>query len=505
MATKSAEIQRTEGTLGTLASHARFSTRSEWLFDLLLKKRAAGRAISLLCDAVALVAAHWAAQAFVVYYFRISTLNLSPRNYTLFYLPFLLGVLLVFERNQRPELRRPEKELELAVKGVSCAFMLLVCVNFVVFKDGFSRYLFFVWYPMTLAALLMARYGLRVVYSWLWAREIGRRRTMLIGSEQRLFELQTLLSIQRYRGYDLVGILPARGDSLEKIEARGLPILGGLEQWKEAAQRCRAEQVILALDERVPQAHELILKLIRWCLAQGIDVQVYSDLFASRAFNYELDEFSGFFRFFAAPRWSRQAQLLAKYSLDLATGLAGSLITVALLPFVALAIKLDDGGPMFYRRELLGRGGAVRVCWKFRTMCVNAQDVLEKNPALKAKFAEKHKLVDDPRVTRVGRILRKYSIDELPEFFLVLAGKLTLVGPRAITRAEACRYGDCLAKLTSVKPGMTGFWQVMGRQLTTYEERVRMDMFYIDHWSIWLDLWIFIKTFWKVLRAEGAY
>jgi lipopolysaccharide/colanic/teichoic acid biosynthesis glycosyltransferase len=138
-------------------------------------------------------------------------------------------------------------------------------------------------------------------------------------------------------------------------------------------------------------------------------------------------------------------------------------------------------------------------------MRTNAQEILDRDPALKAKFAEKHKLIDDPRVTRVGRVLRKYSIDELPEFFLVLAGKLTLIGPRAITRAEACKYGDCLQKLTSVKPGMTGFWQVMGRQLTTYEERIRMDMFYIDHWSIWLDLWIFIKTFWKVLRAEGAY
>lgn len=505
MGTKSAQIQTTEGAIGTLASLERSSTWAKWFSNLLLKRRVASRAISLFCDAVALVLAHGAAQAFVVHYLRISILNLSPKNYAFLYLPFLLGVLFLFERDQRPELRRPEKELELTVKGVSFAFVLLVCVNFVIFKDGFSRYMFLVWYSITLVVLLAARYGLRITYSWLWSREIGRRRTLLVGSEQKLFELQTLLSIQRYRGYELVGILPAGADSREKVEARGLPILGGLNEWEAAAQSCRAEQVIIALDERAPSAHELLLGLIRYCLSKGIDVQVYSDLFASRAFNYELDEFSGFFQFFAAPLWSKQAQLIAKHSLDLVAGLAGTLIAVGALPLVALAIKLDDGGPLFYRRELLGRGGVVRPCWKFRSMRTNAQEILDRDPALKAKFTEKHKLIDDPRVTRVGRILRKYSIDELPEFFLVLAGKLTLVGPRAITTAEACKYGDCLQKLTSVKPGMTGFWQVMGRQLTTYEERVRMDMFYIDHWSIWLDLWIFIKTFWKVLRAEGAY
>jgi lipopolysaccharide/colanic/teichoic acid biosynthesis glycosyltransferase len=138
-------------------------------------------------------------------------------------------------------------------------------------------------------------------------------------------------------------------------------------------------------------------------------------------------------------------------------------------------------------------------------MRVDADRMLEKDPELRQQFVKQYKLASDPRVTNVGRFLRKYSLDEFPQFFSVLRGNLSLVGPRTIRSEESLRYGALLPKLLSVKAGLTGFWQVMGRQLTTYEERVQMDMFYIDHWSLWLDLWIIAKTFWKVLRAEGAY
>ncbi len=136
---------------------------------------------------------------------------------------------------------------------------------------------------------------------------------------------------------------------------------------------------------------------------------------------------------------------------------------------------------------------------------MDADRVLQADVALRSRFCEQQKLIDDPRITRVGRFLRKFSLDEFPQFFSVLTGNLTFVGPRTIRQEESVRYGQQLEKLLSFKPGVTGFWQVMGRQTTTYEERVEMDMFYIDHWSIWLDLVIIAKTFWKVLKAEGAY
>jgi lipopolysaccharide/colanic/teichoic acid biosynthesis glycosyltransferase len=153
----------------------------------------------------------------------------------------------------------------------------------------------------------------------------------------------------------------------------------------------------------------------------------------------------------------------------------------------------------------VAQDGAIRFYLKFRTMLVNADRMLEQDASLRTRFREKQKLIDDPRVTRIGHVLRKYSLDEFPQFFSVLKGDLSLVGPRTIRQEEIGHYGQHTRKLLSCKPGLTGFWQVMGRQTTTYRERVHMDMFYIDRWSIWLDLLIIAKTFWKVIRAEGAY
>ncbi len=195
----------------------------------------------------------------------------------------------------------------------------------------------------------------------------------------------------------------------------------------------------------------------------------------------------------------------SKRLLDYGIGTIGCLITLLIAPFVAAAIKLEDGGPVFYQREFVDCDGQVRYYLKFRTMIRNAEQWLRDAPELKYQFDTKYKLEADPRVLSVGRILRKYSIDEFPQFFSVLTGKLTLVGPRVICREETTRYGDLLPKLLSVKPGMTGYWQVKGRQNTTYEQRIQMDMFYIDHWSLGLDLRIVTLTLWKVLRAEGAY
>jgi lipopolysaccharide/colanic/teichoic acid biosynthesis glycosyltransferase len=278
-----------------------------------------------------------------------------------------------------------------------------------------------------------------------------------------------------------------------------------LAAWDEAVSKLRVQLVVVSLPSTTPGSHELVREILRRSKARGVDVELYSDLSATSEFNFALDEFSGFFRFYPWPTWPRQLQKGAKFCVDMFAGLIGSLLTVVVSPVIGAVIKLEDGGPIFYRSAYLGPQGQDRYYLKFRTMRVDADQVLERNPELRKQFELQHKLRQDPRVTRVGRVLRKYSLDELPSFFNILRRDISLVGPRTIREKEGDRYGPLLPKLLSVKPGLTGFWQVMGRQLTTYQERMQMDMFYIDHWSIWLDLLIIAKTFWKVLRAEGAY
>jgi lipopolysaccharide/colanic/teichoic acid biosynthesis glycosyltransferase len=236
-----------------------------------------------------------------------------------------------------------------------------------------------------------------------------------------------------------------------------------------------------------------------------IDVEVYSCVLATANMNYEHDEFSGCFRFGAKPEWSLVVQRVMKRAIDIAIGLIGSAITVLLTPIVFVLVNLEDRGPVFYMREFVGSDGKIHYYRKFRTMLNDADGILRRDPELKAEFILQYKLKDDPRLLRVGQFMRRFSLDEFPQFFSVLSGKLTFVGPRVISAEEKQCYGTLLPKLLSFRPGLTGFWQVMGRQTTTYQERVHMDMFYIDRWSIWLDLVIIAKTFWKVLKTEGAY
>ncbi len=188
--------------------------------------------------------------------------------------------------------------------------------------------------------------------------------------------------------------------------------------------------------------------------------------------------------------------------------IAGSLIAIVLLsPLFLLAatlVKLQDGGPVIFRRRVVGRNGDFDA-FKFRSMRIDADEVLHGNPAMLAEYRRNHKLIDDPRVTPLGRFLRKSSIDELPQLFNVLAGQMSLIGPRMITRPELEKYDDAGDLLLTAKPGMTGYWQVEGRQTTTYEERVRMDIWYIENWSLLLDLTILLKTPIRVLKGEGAY
>jgi Undecaprenyl-phosphate galactose phosphotransferase WbaP len=179
------------------------------------------------------------------------------------------------------------------------------------------------------------------------------------------------------------------------------------------------------------------------------------------------------------------------------------------LMFVILLFMRREGGPVIYRHRRVGRNGRVFECLKFRTMVPNAEqvlrDVLEKHPELKAEWLRDHKLRNDPRVTALGRFLRRTSLDELPQLWNVVRGEMSLVGPRPVVREELMRYGRNLRVYLSAKPGITGLWQVMGRNDTDYRRRVAMDVCYVRNQNLLLDLYILLKTTRVVLGGGGAY
>lgn len=199
---------------------------------------------------------------------------------------------------------------------------------------------------------------------------------------------------------------------------------------------------------------------------------------------------------------------MAKTALDR----VGAFIGLVLLSpvFLVLMSKVKkDGGPAFYSQKRIGQNGKEFKCWKFRSMIVNAdavlQDYLAKDPEAAKEYAKDFKLKNDPRITKVGHVLRRSSLDEIPQLYNVLIGEMSLVGPRPIVQAEVPYYGDQLKYYMAVKPGITGLWQVSGRNDISYAQRVSLDAWYVENWSVWNDIVIVLKTIFVVLVRKGAY
>lgn len=201
----------------------------------------------------------------------------------------------------------------------------------------------------------------------------------------------------------------------------------------------------------------------------------------------------------------KKIYLAWKRVLDIVMSLMGLIFLFPIFLIIMLAIKIDSKGPCFFVHKRVGKNGKVLGVIKFRTMVMHAEEMLKELTLEQEKeFKEKFKLDNDFRVTRVGKFLRKTSLDELPQLLNILLGNMTLIGPRPVVEAELEKYGKNKDKFLSVTPGLTGYWQANGRSNTTYEERVDMDMYYIDHMNVFLDIKIMFQTVRSVLKKEGA-
>lgn len=220
-------------------------------------------------------------------------------------------------------------------------------------------------------------------------------------------------------------------------------------------------------------------------------------------------DIGGIIGFSATHNLTRKGYLFFKKLLDLLIILIFLPILLPVMLILAILVKLTSRGPIFYGHKRVGKNGKIIKCWKFRSMVTNSQEMLEHilatDPVRAAEWEKDRKFVDDPRVTKFGKFLRKTSLDELPQLFNIIAGQMSFVGPRPVTESELEKYGDCADYVLSVTPGLSGMWQISGRSDTGYEERIMFDTYYIQNWSIWLDIWILIKTVWVVVKGKGAY
>ena len=223
----------------------------------------------------------------------------------------------------------------------------------------------------------------------------------------------------------------------------------------------------------------------------------------------QLKDIGGIIGFASIHNLTFKRNLFLKRLIDIMAILIALPLVLPIMILLGLLTKLTSKGPIFYGHKRIGKNGKEIKCWKFRSMCINSQEILEEilatDPVRRAEWEKDRKFIDDPRVTKFGKFLRKTSLDELPQLFNILVGQMSLVGPRPVTEPELVKYGDYKDYVLSVSPGLTGMWQVSGRSDTGYEERITYDTYYIQNWSIWLDIWILIKTVWVVLVGKGAY
>lgn len=194
-----------------------------------------------------------------------------------------------------------------------------------------------------------------------------------------------------------------------------------------------------------------------------------------------------------------------KRIIDIIIGVIGLIICLPIFVIIGIIIKIDSKGPIFFKHKRIGKHGKKIEIYKFRTMMDNAEEAMKNfTEEQKKEFAENFKLENDPRVTRVGKILRKTSLDELPQIINILKGEMSIIGPRPIVKSELEKYGNNQGKFLSVAPGLTGYWAANGRSDVSYEERMALELYYVENRSLILDLKIFFKTIWSVLRGRGA-
>lgn len=199
------------------------------------------------------------------------------------------------------------------------------------------------------------------------------------------------------------------------------------------------------------------------------------------------------------------AYSITKRTLDIILSFIAVIVLSPIFLIIGIAIKMDSRGPVFFAHNRIGKNGKPIHIYKFRTMVPNAETMIEQfNEEQMKEFKENYKLKNDPRITRVGKFLRKTSLDELPQIWNILVGDLSIIGPRPVIGEELEKYGENKDKFLSITPGLTGYWQANGRSETTYEERMDMELYYVDNRSLWLDIKIFFKTIISVIKKEGA-
>ncbi len=395
------------------------------------------------------------------------------------------------------------EEFRTTLHAVTLGYLLLIVSTFFIENEGhYSRIAFALAWLLTLALVPLAR---RAVRAWGSAQSWWGVPTVIFGDNRTGESMLWVLRQQPALGLRPIALLGEESCAGAPEDAGSL-FLGEFAHAGALTARNRGCYAIIAMPELGASKLEEILNSYSHHFHH---VLVLPDVAGMSSLWVSAKDLGGMLGLEVEQRLSQSMPRLIKRFFDLLVASTVALCFLPLFLLLTLLVRLSSPGPIFYGQRRMGRGHAMFTAWKFRSMVPNADAVLEahlaRDPELRAEWDRDRKLKRDPRVTAVGRLMRKTSLDEIPQLWNVLAGQMSLVGPRPIVMAEVERYGRRYQHYSRVTPGITGLWQISGRNNTTYERRTEIDEYYVRNWSVAMDLFILYRTVKTVLFTEGAY
>jgi exopolysaccharide biosynthesis polyprenyl glycosylphosphotransferase len=384
------------------------------------------------------------------------------------------------------------------VRAVGIGLALLVTASFM-FKLGFLARSFVVMFGFIQVAMLFAvRFSVMELIKR--SKRVDDHRILIVGCGQQAVAFARTLRERSPWNNRFLGHVRVSG---EEISAAAQPIVGKLRELAKVLDAEVVDEVVFAVPGRGPEEFEDALTA---CNERGVDVLLTMPPSVPSSGKMEIANVTGFnMPMLGLSRTpTGEARLILKRVLDIVGALAGLVLTAPILLATALAVRLESTGPILFRQVRCGRNGRKFQMLKFRSMCADAEKMREELMHLNEMDGPVFKIKHDPRITKVGRFIRKTSIDELPQLFNVLFGHMSLVGPRPPLPSEVAQYKPWQRRRLSVRPGITGMWQVSGRNQIDFEEWMQLDLKYIDNWSLWLDVKILFQTVPVVLLHKGA-
>ncbi len=436
--------------------------------------------------------------------------DIDPENYSEFtaYIPFSIGftvlIMIAFWINGIYKFRRGTAWTDEMLKvgnGVVFSVMIAIVITFGVQPLSFSRLLFLYAATFTIALLGLVRIFWRILANQLRRRGYNLKNVLIVGAGEKGRAIMRALVARHDLGYNIVGFLDDN-PSVGEADVGRFKALGPLSRLPDLLKSGAIDEVIVSLPW---QAHTKIVEVVELAEAGGVFPRVVPDLLQFNFGQIEVDQMGGVPLISTRPDTFTKTNLIIKRVIDLTLITIFSPFVLAVCGLIAIAIKLTSKGPVLFEQTRVGLRGKEFTLYKFRTMVPNAEalqaDLMDQNEASGPLF----KMKDDPRITMVGSWLRRTSLDELPQLINVFIGNMSLVGPRPGLPSEVAEYEPWQHNRLNAKPGITGMWQVSGRSDVTFDEMCLLDIYYVENWSIVLDLSCLIRTIPTVLFARGAY